>query len=143
MYDDNVFSDLHKEVYGFRPRGVIMDNWNSMAPAEKQVRWDQLCEELASNAEFDRVQELVDQIAVMDSDQLDLLAKAVAQVEQDIKAYMKLGAPNRESALRWMTQTETFHNSQCVEGWVWKQGILFTAYGKRLVTELLQIVEYN
>ena len=127
MYDDNVFSDLHKEVYGFRPRGVIMDNWNSMAPAEKQVRWDQLCEELASNAEFDRVQEL----------------KAVAQIEQDIKAYMKLGAPNRESALRWMTQTETFHNSQCVEGWVWKQGILFTAYGKRLVTELLQIVEYN
>ena len=127
MYDDNVFSDLHKEVYGFRPRGVIMDNWNSMAPAEKQVRWDQLCEELASNAEFDRVQEL----------------KAVAQVEQDIKAYMKLGAPNRESALRWMTQTETFHNSPCVEGWVWKPGILFTAYGKRLVTELLQIVEYN
>jgi|TARA_R110000764_G_scaffold162662_3_gene249981 hypothetical protein len=46
MYDDNLFSDLHKEVYGFRPRGVIMDNWNSMAPTEKQVRWDQLCEEM-------------------------------------------------------------------------------------------------
>tara|TARA_B100000780_G_scaffold272135_1_gene233930 strand:- start:38 stop:208 length:171 start_codon:yes stop_codon:yes gene_type:complete len=46
MYDDNLFSDFHKEVYGFRPRGVIMDNWNSMAPAEKQVRWDQLCEEM-------------------------------------------------------------------------------------------------
>ena len=28
------FSDLHKDAYGFRPRGAIVDAWLAMTPAE-------------------------------------------------------------------------------------------------------------
>ena len=51
QYDfcDDTFSDLHKDVYGFRPRGIIMENWNMMPDEQKQVRWDELCEELEAN----------------------------------------------------------------------------------------------
>ena len=42
-----------------------------------------------------------------------------------------------------MTQDETFYHSQDVEHWVWKQGILFTDYGRELVKELEKIVEFN
>ena len=41
-YSDELFSDLHKDVYGFRPRGVILDNWNILPAEQKQARWDQL-----------------------------------------------------------------------------------------------------
>ena len=53
-YSDDCFSDLHKDVYGFRPRGIIMENWDSMDPAQKQARWDELCEELEVNNKFEK-----------------------------------------------------------------------------------------
>jgi len=56
---------------------------------------------------------------------------------------IEAGAGNRINALRWMTSTETFYHSQDVERWVWKQGILFTDYGRELVKELESIVEYS
>ena len=57
-YSDDGFSDLHKDVYGFRPRGIILSNWNILPPAEKKVRWDQLCEELEANTKFKNEQEV-------------------------------------------------------------------------------------
>jgi hypothetical protein len=42
-----------------------------------------------------------------------------------------------------MSGTETFYNVQCVEHFVWEQGILFTDYGKQLVKDLAAIVEYK
>ena len=89
--------------------------------------WDIMNATLEANAKAERAQELKD----------------VAQMEADIGAYMAFGARDRKDALRWMTQTETFYSGQCVEGWVWKKGVLFTDYGKALVQELLQVVKYN
>ena len=126
-YSDDGFSDLHKDVYGFRPRGIILDNWNIMPLAEKQVRWDQLCEELEANNKFKKEQEV----------------KAVARFEDRIQDAISLGASNRVEALRWITGCETFYHSQDVEHFVWQQGILFTKYGKQLVKDLLPIVEYE
>ncbi len=42
-----------------------------------------------------------------------------------------------------MTSTETFYHVQDVEGWVYRQGILFTDYGRELVEELMEIVEFE
>jgi len=53
------------------------------------------------------------------------------------------GAGDRETALRWMTMEDTFHHSQDVEGWVWKQGFLFTSHGKAVVEELMEIVTFE
>ena len=123
-FDDNTFSDLHKEVYGFRPRG---HHYDIASNDEKQKIWDELCEELEAN-------NLVEQ---------EQTIKAVARFEARIADVIELGAGNRINALRWMSQQETFYHSQDVEHFVWEQGILFTDYGKRLVKDLAAVVEYK
>ena len=104
-----------------------MDNWNSMAPEQKQARWDQLCAELESNSVFEKEQE----------------AKAVKRFEARVQDVIELGAGNRTNALVWISQTETFYHIQDVEHFVWEQGILFTDYGKQLIKELAAIVDYK
>jgi hypothetical protein len=42
-----------------------------------------------------------------------------------------------------MTQGETFYHIQDVEHWVWGQGILFTNYGKQLIKDLANVVDYK
>jgi hypothetical protein len=126
-YSDDCFSDLHKDVYGFRPRGIIMDNWNSLPPEQKQARWDQLCEELEANTKFEKEQ----------------AENAVVRFEARVKDVIELGADSRNTALRWMTQGETFYHIQDVEHWVWEQGILFTNYGKQLIKDLANVVDYK
>ena len=86
-FDDNTFSDLHKEVYGFRPRG---HHYDIASNDEKQKIWDELCEELEAN-------NLVEQ---------EQTIKAVARFEARIADVIELGAGNRTNALRWMSQQE-------------------------------------
>ena len=126
-YSDDCFSDLHKDVYGFRPRCIIMENWDSMDPAQKQARWDELCEELEVNNKFEKEQEV----------------KAVARFQARVQDVIELGAGNYTNALLWIVGTETFYHTQDVEHFVWEQGILFTDYGKQLVKDLAAIVEYK
>ena len=45
-YDDNTFSDLFKEVYGFRPRTDSWADWTSRTTRQKQELWNALCDEL-------------------------------------------------------------------------------------------------
>ena len=126
-YSSDLISDLHKDAYGYRPRGRLFVDWAEASEAEKQEMWDIMTATLEANAKAERAQELKD----------------VAQMEADIGAYMAFGARDRKDALRWMTQSQTFYSGQCVEGWVWEKGVLFTDYGKALVQELLQVVKYN
>ena len=123
-FDDNIFSDLHKDAYGFRPRG---HEYYEAAPARKQEIWVKVCEDLevAQDEEARREQE------------------AVAEFKAQITKVIEAGAGNRITALRWMTSTETFYLEQDVEHWVWNQGILFTDYGRELVKELCTIVEFT
>lgn len=126
-YSDDCFSDLHKDVYGFRPRGTAMDNWDMMGPTRKQAYWDKLCAELEANNISEKQQ----------------AENAVTRFEARIKDVIELGAGNRTNALLWMTSSEKFFHSQSVEHFVWEQGILFTDYGKQLVKDLCEIVEYE
>ena len=126
-YSDDCFSDLHKDVYGFRPRGTAMDNWDMMGPTRKQAYWDELCAELEANTIFEKQQ----------------AEDAVAKFEARVKDVIELGAGNRTNALLWMTSSEKFFHSQSVEHFVWEQGILFTDYGRQLVKDLCEIVEYE
>lgn len=126
-YSDDCFSDLHKDVYGFRPRGALMDNWNAMNADQKQTLWNCLCEELEENTKAEKAAEVV----------------AIEKFEARIQDVIELGAGNRTNALLWMTSTETFYHIQDVEHFVWEQGILFTDYGKQLVKDLAEIVDYK
>ena len=69
--------------------------------------------------------------------------RALAEFKAQITSIIELGAGNRINALRWMTSTETFYLEQCVEAWVYNQGILFTDYGRELVKELVEIVTFE
>lgn len=78
------------------------------------------------------------------------IAEEISQADRDlvkfkaqITSVIGAGAGNRITALRWMTSTETFYHRQCVEHWVWDQGILFTDYGRELVEELMEIVNFE
>jgi hypothetical protein len=70
-------------------------------------------------------------------------AQALEEFKSQITKVIEAGAGNRINALRWMTSTETFYSQQCVEHWVWKQGILFTDEGRELVKELMGIVQFK
>jgi hypothetical protein len=123
-YDENLFSDFHKDAYGFRPRD---HRFYDATPAEKQVIWDDV------GRAFD------------DANAQEELAKRESQInfEKEVQYILSLGASNRETALRWMTDDRTFYTRQDVEGWVYNRGILFTDYGRELVKELMDIVKFE
>jgi len=126
-YSDDCFSDLHKDVYGFRPRGAIMDEWNDRTPRQKQELWNALCDELdVKNAETKSQEE-----------------QDVAKFEARVQDVISIGAGDRKTALSWITGQETFYNSQDVEHFVWQEGILFTEYGKQLIKDLFEVVKYK
>lgn len=124
-YTTELFSDLHKDVYGYRPRGAAMDEWNSRTPRQKNELYNALCDELEEVTRDEKRQ--------ADRNLFEFTGQIMDMIE--------LGAKDRETALRWMTQDHEFHSEQDVSHWVWAHGILFTEYGKQLVKDLLEIVE--
>ena len=124
-YTTELFSDLHKDVYGYRPRGAAMEEWNSRTPRQKNELFNALCDELEEVTRDEKRQ--------ADRNLFEFTGQIMDMIE--------LGAKDRETALRWMTQEHEFHSEQDVSHWVWAHGILFTEYGKQLVKDLLKIVE--
>ena len=124
-YTTELFSDLHKDVYGYRPRGAAMEDWNSRTPRQKNELFNALCDELEEVTRDEKRQ--------ADRNLFEFTGLIMDMIE--------LGAKDRETALRWMTQDHKFHSEQDVSHWVWAHGILFTEYGKQLVKDLLKIVE--
>ena len=126
-YSDDIISDLHKDVYGFRPREAFWADWDNCTPAEKQKTWDEYCNALEANAIQEAVQE----------------AANVAKFEDRVQDVISIGAGNRTTALEWIVGQETFYHIQDVEHFVWQQGILFTDYGKKLIKEIAAIATYK
>lgn len=123
-YSEDIFSDLHKDAYGFRPRG---HEFYDATPDRKQEIWDYICEVVEDNIAAEKEHE----------------ARAVRDFQRLVHRVIELGACDRKTALRWLTSGETFYNEQCVEQWVWDKGILFTDYGRALVKVLTKIVTFK
>lgn len=123
-YSEELFSDFHKDAYGFRPRG---HEFYSATPERKQEIWD------ATAGAFTRAQ----------AEEAELEAQSLIDFEKEVQSCIELGAGDRQTALRWMTQNEVFYHIQDVEHWVWKKGILFNYEGRKLVEELKTIIVYK
>ena len=123
-YSEDLFSDFHKDTYGFRPRGHEFFN---ASPERKQEIWEAMDRDFVAAQEQEKLREKED----------------LAQFYRDIEMHIAFGARNRTDALRWMTQNEKFYNKQCVEHWVWNRGILFTDEGRLLIEELMEIVKFE
>ena len=95
---------------------------------------------------LEELQEMADRYCQAASEQYEAECKFADEQVEEFKALVQktidLGAGDEETALRWLTSGEKFYHSQCVEGWVWDQNILFTQYGKELVKKLEKIVTY-
>ena len=89
-YDDNTFSDLFKEVYGFRPRTDSWADWTSRTPRQKQELWNALCDELE---------------VVMLREKLAKDRKT-QNFENRVKETLSLGAKTRKDAIRWIFQAD-------------------------------------
>jgi hypothetical protein len=126
MYGD-IISDLHKDARGYRPSQYFWEGWKELSDEGQKEIFDMLAEELK----------------IREQDEREMEQRAIKTFEARIADVIKLGAGNRQTALRWITSQEKFYHSQSVEHFVWEQGILFTDYGKKLLNELLEIVEYE
>jgi len=77
-YSDDCISDLHKEVYGYRPRGAYWDDWDNCTPTQKQKTWDEYCRALEIQMAETKTQEEQD----------------VAKFEARVQDVIELGAGN-------------------------------------------------
>ena len=121
---NDIFSDLYKDVYGYRPRE---HRFFVECDEEKQKIWDELCHQLEVNMKHEKIAE----------------EKAVAEFKERIDQAQVWGARDYWDALRWITGCETFYHVQDVEHFVWEQGILFTDFGKQLIKDIAKVTEYK
>lgn len=95
-FDDAVVSDLHKDAFGFRPSASFWTEWNNSTATKKQQIWDKLLVSL--NAEIERERQAEQQ--------------AIVQFESLVAKSMAAGAPDRETALKWIMEA-----SDCDGDW--------------------------
>ena len=84
-YDVQLFSDLHKDAYGFRPR---THEFYDATPARKQEIWNQAL--AALKASMDEEKQRKD--------------AAVKEFEGEINGYMQKYEADRATAIRWILQ---------------------------------------
>ena len=89
-YDDNLYSDLHKDARGVRPGNAGYNYWTSLTPAEKQVQWDGLIREMNQRIDDEQAEEQL----------------AIGRFEAQVQKWIEIGAKTREDAIRWFHQAE-------------------------------------
>ena len=122
-YSDELYSDFHKDAYGFRPEKD--DNFYTSTPERKQVLWNLVAEQY----EWKRTEEYAE------------FRRSEAQFKDWIQSMIDNGAKDEETALRWIVEDRDFQNEMDVEHFVWEQGILFTDYGKEILRTLSNMLE--
>jgi hypothetical protein len=98
-YDENILSDLFKEAHGFRPSPGYYSDWGKMSDEEKQQEWDYLIRVLEENTKREELEQ----------------AHAAAKFEQRIADYISLGASDRETAIRWIADSEECINDGVID----------------------------
>lgn len=76
-------SDLYKDVYGIRPRGYNFHNWS--------------------------FQELTDFVNDLSEENSRLIDEEKAFEQKALKDVMSVGAPDKETAARWLDQADAFY----------------------------------
>lgn len=102
-YDETIVSDLYKDTFGHRPDPIWWSVWKWCDENQKQKIWDALCEDLEHEMELQRQKE----------------EKSLERFEKRIEANMKLGAPAREDAIRWILQSLNFDEVDLRHGAGW------------------------
>jgi len=88
-YDENIISDLHKDVYGFRPRQDWWANWKGLTEDKKQILWDYMCDECDAEIAAQRVRD----------------EEALADFQRRVDQLIELGAVDRDMAILWIVDS--------------------------------------
>ena len=90
-YSDELFSDLWKDVNGYRPDADLMNEWNDRTPRQKQELWSAL----------------VDELDQQEQDRVELQEARVNDFELEISKFEKLGTHiTRSDAIRLILEDE-------------------------------------
>jgi len=121
-YSDELYSDFHKDAYGFRP--TKDDTFYTATPERKQVIWNLVAEQFEYKQNEEKLED----------------ARSVAQFKDWVDSMIQNGAKDEETALRSIVEDRDFRNEMDVEHFVWEQGILFTDYGKQVCRTLCNML---
>ena len=107
-FDEDCYSDLHKDAFGFRPGQGSWEMWNSSTPEEKQAEWDRLIEVMKRRC----------------AEEEDMQRECITKFENVVAAVISAGAHDRETAVRWM-----FDGSDSNGDWGYYEYNLGVPYG--------------
>ena len=126
-FDTQSFSDLYKEVNGFRP-SADHDFYGS-DDFEKQHIWDMF----------------IHQVEILRKADQALVASSVVGWLDEIDTMMSNGAESFNDAVEWIVDAsgEVFYSSQDVDTFVWRERLEGTSFGRRLSEVLLDVVTYE
>ena len=118
-------SDLYKDVNGVRPRFY---NFNEWSDSELEAFTDKLIAQLKENEELEHLQEEAD----------------VKRFQGQVQKTIELGAGDRKTALKWLFSSEEYDQGEYVTDWdvdgfLYKNGIVHSNFGKEVKKELLEI----
>ena len=85
-FDEDMISDLHKDVCGFRPSAYWWTMWREASDLRRQEIWDDLLDDLRYEQE----------------QRAKAQARAIESFEKLVSDTIQMGARDRESALRWI-----------------------------------------
>lgn len=101
-FSTELFSDLFKDVNGFRPRGHWFYDANT-TDEERQAEWDYLCERLSRQIKEEN----------------EAKEKAWADLEARVADLMAHGAEDEQTALRWIVESLNPSESDLWYGGEW------------------------
>lgn len=89
-FDEDIVSDIHKDIYGRRPSEGWWMNWNASSDAEKQEIWNDLLKDLEREVAEERARQ----------------ERAVVEFELRVQVVAGIGAGSRETALKWIMEAD-------------------------------------
>ena len=114
-----IYSDFHKDAYGFRPRGI---DYSSMTLEELEADFARFAEVCKENANAEAIAE----------------AKAVEAFNASIASIISMGAGNKATALRWTAEAGVTECDWDIDFYLWKLGIsTYSTAGKAIHDQLL------
>jgi len=126
-FSTELFSDFHKDAYGFRPR--MDDTFYRSDDQEKQAIWNTTQEDLdrRNQAEINAADAAIETF----------------KFEMFSRENFDVGGKTTEEILAQMVDLDTLENTQDIEHWVWNKGFLFTCFGKDLIKTLTEMKGFN
>lgn len=114
-----IYSDFHKDAYGFRPRGI---NYDAMSLEDLDADLTRFAEVCKENANAEAIAE----------------AKAVEAFNTSIASIISMGAGNKATALRWTAEAGVADSGWDMDFYLWKLGIsTYSPAGKAIHDQLL------